>query len=98
MGKTKHTPPEKKKKEEFIKFSKVQASYLNEILLRQQGELNEAITVVYEDLGIADKILKAKPGTYVLRKDFSGLDVLPIISVPPDPPAPAKTPKKDKDH
>lgn len=109
MKKDKHNLPGKGKKKEktgarFIKFSKVQASYLNEMLLRQQRELNEAITTVYEDLGIAEKILQAPQGTYVLRKDFSGLDVVPVApeagegekspAVPeepgPDQPSPGK--------
>ena len=82
MSKTKHNPP-KKPKLNFIKFSKVQRAYINEMIARQQKELSEALGTVYEDLGIAEKILQAPPGTYILRQDFSGLDVLPIV-VPKD--------------
>jgi len=77
MSKTKHNPP-KKPKLNFIKFSKVQRAYINEMIARQQKELSEALGTVYEDLGIAEKILQAPPGTYILRQDFSGLDVLPV--------------------
>lgn len=84
MGKTRHNPPGKKEKSgaRFIKFSKMQQAYINEILARQQKEFNEAIGTVYEDMGMAEKIQKAPPGTYMLRKDFSGLDVLPVVVIP----------------
>jgi len=83
MKKTKHNLPKKKKGESnFIEFSKVQANYLMEVRRRQQQELNDALGSIYEELGIKEKILQAPPGTFVLRKDFSGLDVLPVISVP----------------
>lgn len=80
MGKDKHNPPQKPKAD-FIKFSKVQQAYLNEIRNRQMKEFNEAVGSVYEELGITEKILKAPPGTYKLRiQDCSGLDVLPVNS------------------
>ena len=94
MSKTKHSPP-RRPKPSFIKFSKVQRALIDATLNRQQKEFNEIIGTVYEDLGIAEKILRAPPGTFVLRKDFSGLDVLPIIPGPgkkaePEKPAPKK--------
>jgi hypothetical protein len=80
MGKDKHNPP-KKPKADFIKFSKVQQAYLNEIRNKQLREFNEAVGMIYEELGIKEKILKAPSGTYKLRvQDCSGLDVLPIDS------------------
>lgn len=77
MSKTKHNPP-RKPEPSFIRFSQVQRGYLNEIRRRQLKELNEAIESVYDELGIMEKILKAPPGAYNLKKDFSGLDVLPV--------------------
>lgn len=80
MKKTKHNTPGKKKSEPgFIKFSKLQQAYLNEVRNRQVDEFNKVIESVYEDLGIMEKILKAPPGTYKLRmQDLSGLEVHPI--------------------
>ena len=66
------------KKPNFIKFSKVQSGFLNEVLARQREEFNEVVNLVYEELGIMDKILQAPPGTYKLRQDCSGLDVFPV--------------------
>jgi len=77
MGKTKHNPPGKSEPT-FIKFSKVQRAYIEEVLKRQRDEFNEIIDMIYDELGITEKILKAPPGTYNLRKDCSGLDVIPI--------------------
>jgi hypothetical protein len=72
-----------KKELQPIEFSKVQQGYLNEILARQRDEFNKAVESVYEELGILEKMLKAPFGTYRLRKDCSGLDVLPNESKPP---------------
>ena len=77
MSKTKHNPP-RKQKPDFIEFSKVQTGFLVEIRNRQLKEFNEAVGSIYEELGITEKILKASPGTYKLKQDFSGLDVLPV--------------------
>ena len=66
------------KEPNFIRFSKVQKNYLNEILSRQREKFNEAVDLIYEELGITEKISKAPFGTYNLRKDCSGLDVLPV--------------------
>lgn len=74
--KTKHNTP-RKAKPSFIKFSKVQTSYLNEVRFRQQKEWNEALESVYRELGIVEKILQSLPGTYKLRQDYGGLDVAP---------------------
>lgn len=105
MKKTKHNPP-RKSKPDFIKFSKVQQGYLNEIRRRQLRELNEAIESVYDELGILEKLQKAPPGTYRLRtEDFSGLDVRIIkkpnkIKDPPEggPPAVISKDKSGKDN
>lgn len=100
MKKDKHNAPGKGKKRakpSFIKFSKMQRAYLNEILARQQKEFNEVLGTVYEDMGLAERILRAPPGTFVLRKDFSGLDVMPTVIVPkvesPKKPEPEKKTK-----
>ena len=78
MGKiTKHNPPQRPKPT-FIKFSKVQQALLNEVRSRQFKEFQGVIKTIYEDLGIAEKVLNDSRGTYVLRKDCSGVDVLPI--------------------
>lgn len=96
MKKTKHNPPGKKM--DFIKFSKVQQGFIAEVVNRQRREFNEALGSIYEDLGIAEKILQAPPGTFVLRKDFSGLDVLPVVVPKIDEKAETetKTPPKTK--
>lgn len=79
MGKrTKHSPPQKKTS--FIKFSKLQVNYLNEVQFRQAREWNEALDSVYEALGLREKILQAPRGTYNLRLDCGGLD---IVAPPP---------------
>lgn len=107
MGRTQHNPPKKKKekvKVKLIKFSKMQRAYLNEIIARQQKEFNEALGTVYEDLGMAEKIAQAPPGTFILRKDFSGLDVMPAIVMPKseseelEKPETKEEPGKEKDH
>ena len=77
MEKTKHNPP-RKPKPNFIKFSELQKNYLNEILTRQRGEFNEAVDLVYVELGIKEKILNAPLGTYQLRLDCSGLDIIKV--------------------
>ena len=77
--KTKHNPPQKPKPN-FIEFSKLQQAYLNEIRNRQMKEFNDAVGLVYEELEITEKILKAPPGTYTLRiRDCSGVDVLSAL-------------------
>ena len=68
----------KVKEPNFIRFSKVQKNYLNEILSRQREKFNEAVDLVYEELGIKEKISKAPPRTYNLRRDCSGLAVLAV--------------------
>lgn len=78
MSQTKNSPP-RKSEPDFIEFSKVQRSYLNEVLNRQRQEFNEVIDSVYDEMGITEKILQAPPGMYKLRQDCSGLDVLPVI-------------------
>jgi len=82
MSETKQKVLKTKIKEpNFIRFSKVQQRLLNEIRNNQMKEFNEAVGMIYEELGITEKILKAPPGTYKLRiQDCSGLDVLPIDS------------------
>jgi len=78
MGKTEHNPP-KKLKPSFIAFNKVQQNYLIEVRNRQLKEFNEAVNIIFEQLGIVDRIRKAPPGTYKLRmQDLSGVDILPI--------------------
>ena len=84
MSKTKHNPP-RKPEPNFIKFSKVQTAFLNEKIAQQREarnkefeEFNEAVGMIYEELGIVEQILKAPPGTYKLKKDLSGVDILPV--------------------
>ncbi|GAH35018.1 unnamed protein product [marine sediment metagenome] len=77
MTKTKHNSPQEPKAD-FIEFSKLQKSYIDEVLKRQRDEFNEIIDMIYDELGITEEILKAPPGTYNLRKDCSGLDVLAV--------------------
>lgn len=98
MGKkTKHNPPQKKPS--FIKFSKVQVSYLNEVQFRQAREWNEALDSVYEELGIREKILQSPPKTYSLRQDFSGLDVLTTTAPKGDEKTETeKPPTKEETH
>lgn len=62
----------------FIRFSKVQTRYLFEVRTRQLKEWNEALESVYQEIGIIEKILQAQLGTYSLRQDYSGLDVLSV--------------------
>ena len=78
MTQTKHNPP-KQPKPSFIKFSKVQVAYLNEIKNKQFKEINMAVKMIYEEIGIMEKFLKAEPGIYKLRTDNSGVDVLSQI-------------------
>ena len=75
MAQTKHNPP-KKPKPSFIKFSKLQQAYLKEVRTRQFKEFQNIIKKIYEDLGIAEKVLNDSLRTYILRKDCSGVDVL----------------------
>ena len=78
MSKTKHSPP-RKPELNFIRFSKIQQAYLNEVRNRQVKEFNAVIESVYKELGITEKLKQAPPGTYRLRmQDLSGLDVLPV--------------------
>jgi len=61
----------------------VQTGFLVEIRNKQLKEFNDAVGLVYEELGITEKILKAPPGTYKLRmSDLSGLDILPLLQKP----------------
>jgi len=75
MKRTKHNPP-RKPKSNFIKFSKIQMSYLSEVRFRQRREWNEALESVYQELNIIEKILQSTIGTYILRQDLSGLDIV----------------------
>lgn len=80
MKKAKHNPPGKPKTT-FIQFSKVQQGFIGEIIRRQMGELGEALKQVYEELGIAERVSNSPPGTYMLRQDGSGVDVIPVIEI-----------------
>ena len=81
-NKTKHNPPSKKKsKPNFIKFSKVQQGFIGEVVNRQRRELGETLQSVYEELGIMEKVAQSPPGTYRLKEDCSGVDILPVIAV-----------------
>ena len=105
MSRTKHNPPQKPEPN-FIKFGKVQQGFIAEIMKRQRREFGEALESVYEELGILEKVLQAPPGTYKLRQDYSGVDILPIIApkvkekvepekpTPPEEPAPQGTSKE----
>ena len=78
MGRTNHNPP-KEPKPDFIKFSELQQAYLKEVRTRQFKEFQDIIKKIYEDMGIAEKVLNDSLRTYTLRKDCSGVDVLPQI-------------------
>lgn len=79
MKKTKHNPPRKKNPElNFIEFTKLQTNYLREVRDRQIKEFNDALTVVYEELGIIEDVIQAPPGMYNLKQDLSGVDILPV--------------------
>ena len=78
MAKDKHNPPQKPKPS-FIKFSELQQAYLKEVRTRQFKEFQDIIKKIYEDMGIAEKVLNDSFRTYTLRKDCSGVDVLPQI-------------------
>lgn len=95
-GRTKHNPP-KEKKPSFIKFGKVQVSYLNEVRNRQIRELNDALESVYQELGLIEKITQAPRGTYILRQDYSGLDVnvIPKVDVKPKDEKKTEEPQKE---
>jgi len=81
MNKKIKVPSTKIKESSFIKFSKIQQNYLLEVRNKQMKEFNDAVGLVYEELNLTEKILKAPPGTYKLRmQDLSGLDILPIDS------------------
>jgi len=80
MSKTKHNPPRNKKNvnPNFVQFSKVQQGYLAEISRRNQRDWDNALELVYSELGLVERILKSPPGTYTMKQDLSGLDVLPV--------------------
>jgi len=46
------------------------------------GERDRGLESVYKELGILEKVLEAPSGTYQLRGDLSGLDILPAPLVP----------------
>lgn len=83
----------KVKEPKFIRFTPLQSNYLGELYTRHMGERNRGLESVYKELGIVEKILEAPPGTYQLRKDLSGLD---IVSVPSPPDPPPDSPKDDE--
>jgi len=105
MSQKKHKKTETKVKDpNFIRFTKLQSTYLDELYTRHMKERDGALTLVYKELGITEKVLQSPPGTYQLRQDLSGLDVLPSprkpdppASNPHDPPTdpPAPNPTKD---
>jgi len=103
MKKTKHNPPKKKSIDpNFIQFSKVQRGFLAEISRRNQRDWDNALELVYDELGLVEKILKAPPGTYTMSQDLSGLDVLPVKIKVKEETEPEKAPEssailKEKD-
>jgi len=77
MTKDKPNPPQKPKSD-FIKFSKLQQTYLIEVRSRQVEEFNKAVNIVFEELGIVDEIRKTPSKIYKLKMDdLSGVDILP---------------------
>lgn len=92
----------KVKDAKFIRFSPLQRKCLTEVRNRVEGELNATLNMVYEELGIREKIEKAPPGTYKVRMhDCSGVDVISLPpgllkpgQVRPDPPKDDKPPEK----
>jgi len=90
--KTRKKTDTKAKDSKFLRFSKIQVRYLNEVRTRTVKELNDAVDAVCEELGIVEKIKQAPPGMYKLRlDDLSGLDVLPPPPKPKPPPVPPKS-------
>jgi len=95
MPKKEHKKTDTKVKDaKFIKFSEIQAKYLNEVRARTVNEFNTAVDAVCEELGIIEKLKQAPAGMYKLRlDDLSGLDIFPA---PPKPPSgPPKDPPQD---
>lgn len=74
--KIEHNPP-KKARPSFIRFTKTQQGFIRETRNRHFKEFNTVLGEVYTELGIGERILRAPPGTFVLREDYSGLDILP---------------------
>ena len=70
----------------FIGFTKLQQGYLSEVRNRQMNEFSEAMQLVYQELGISEKMAEAPPGKYKIRQDLSGLDVSPTVPTPPEEP------------
>ena len=64
-------------KERFIPFNNIQQRLITEVMERTRKEINEALTIVYEDLGITEEL--AKGGcSFLLHSDYSGLDVVKL--------------------
>lgn len=69
---------EKEKKElVFIPFAKLEKRLLNEINRRQMQELTAALNEIYDEHPEIDR--DSTDVQYLLRQDFSGVDVKPII-------------------
>lgn len=94
MKKTKHNPPGKPKPH-FIQFSKVQQGFIGEVVNRQRRELGEALQSVYEELGIIEKVMQSPPGTYRLKEDCSGLDIIPAFELRVEEKTEAEEPAKE---
>lgn len=59
----------------FISFTRIQRKLITEVMERTQKEINETLTIIYEDLGIAEKLAKGDC-SFLLRSDYSGLDIV----------------------
>lgn len=62
-------------KEKFVSFNKIQRRFITEVMERTGREINEALTIIYEDLGITEELAKGDC-SFILRSDYSGLDVV----------------------
>ncbi len=81
---------------EKINFTKTQTRLLNELKTKFQqawtGELNGALAVIYDELGLTEKLKDGKH-RFTLLTDFTGVN---IQKISPDPTIPGRKMKKAK--
>jgi len=56
-----------------IPFKQIHIQLLTEVRKRQENEINEALQLIYQDLGI-DVAMKRNLGSYELKGDLSGIE------------------------